>query len=86
MPSREIEIVGRLHTDIFNFPSHILPGVRMQITLKKARRELYLMSKAEDSKAAFMFLNAQLLVKRVRPSPVYLIAQIMALEAGAIGK
>ncbi len=44
------------------------------------------MSKAEDSKAVFRFLDAQLLVKRVRPNPAYLIAHNYVLQAGAIAK
>ena len=51
--SKEIEMVCRLHTDICNFPKHLLPGDRMQIKLTKANREFYLMSEAEDSKAGF---------------------------------
>ena len=84
--SKEIEMVGRLHTDICNVPTHLLPGVRMQIRLTKAKREFYLMSKAEDSKAVFKILDAQLLVKRVRPNPAYLIAHNTVLQAGAIAK
>ena len=42
------------------------------------------MSKAEDSKVFFKFLDAQLLVKRVRPNPAYLISHNKALQAGAI--
>ena len=44
------------------------------------------MSNAEDSKAVFKFLDAQLLVKRVRPNPAYLIAHNTVLQAGAIAK
>ena len=66
--------------------SNTLPGVRIQIKLTKRKREFYLKSKAEDSKAVFKILDAQLLVKRVRPNPVYLIAHNTALQAGTIAK
>ena len=44
------------------------------------------MSKAADSKVVFIFLDAQLIVKRVRPNPAYLIAHNTALQAGVISK
>ncbi len=58
----------------------------MQIKLTKAKRGFYLMSKAEDSKAVFKFQDKQLLVKRVRPNPAYLVAHNTALQAGAIAQ
>ena len=39
-----------------------------------------------DSSAAFNILDAQLLLKRVRPNPAYLIAHNTVLEAGAIAR
>ena len=81
---KEMEIVGRLHTDICNVPTHLLPGVRIQIKVTKAKREIYVHSKDADSTAVFKILKAQLLVKRVRPNPAYLIANNMAVQAGAI--
>jgi hypothetical protein len=72
--SKEMEMVGRLHSDICNVPTHLLPGVGMQIKLTKAKREFYLMNKDADSKVVFRFLDVQLLVQRVRPNPAYLIA------------
>ena len=77
-------MVDRLHTDTCNVPTHILPGVRMEIKFTKAKRAFYLMSKAEDSKAVFKFLDAQVLVKRVTPNHAYLIAHSTALQAGTI--
>ena len=80
--SKEIEMVGRLYTDICNVPTHLLPGVRMQMKLTKARWKIYVLGKEADSKAIFKILEAQLLVKRVRPNPAYLIAHNTAPEAG----
>ena len=75
-------MVGRLHTEICNVATHLLPGVRMQIKLTKAKREIYVHSTAEDTTAVFKILDAQLLVKRVRTNPAYLIAHNTALQAG----
>ena len=56
-------MVGRLHTDICNVRTHLLPGVLMQIKLTKARREKYVHSDKADSTAVFKILYVQLLVK-----------------------
>ena len=85
-PVKGVEMVGRLHTDIWNVRTHLLPGVRMQIKLTKAKHEIYVHSKDADSSAVFKILDAQLLVKRVRPNPAYLIAHNTALQAGAIAR
>ncbi len=77
---------GSLHSDICTVPTHLLSGVLVQIKLTKARREFLLMNKDADSKVVFMFLDAQLLVKRVGPNPAYLVARNTALQAGTIAK
>jgi RNase P subunit RPR2 len=56
--SKEVELSGRLHSYICKNPTHLLPGVRMQIKLSKARRAFYLMNKDPDSKVEFKFLEA----------------------------
>ena len=58
----------------------------MLIKLTKAKREFYLLSKAEDSKVVFKILDAQLLVKRVRPNHTYVKAHNTAGQAVAIAK
>ena len=83
---KEVEMVGRLHTDICSVATHLLPGVRMQIKLTKAKREIYVHSTDTTTPAVFKLLDAQLLVKRVRPNPAYLIAHNTALQAGAIAR
>ena len=79
-------MLGRLHTDICNVPTHLHPDVRMQKKLTNARRKIYVLGKEADSKAVFKIMEAQLLVKRVRPNPAYLIAHNTALQAGPIAR
>jgi hypothetical protein len=43
--SKVIQMVGRLHSDICNVATHLLPGVRVQVKLTKAKSEFYLMNK-----------------------------------------
>jgi hypothetical protein len=81
-----IEMVGRLHSDICNVAIHLLPGVRVQVKMTKGRSEFYFMNKDADSKVIFKFLDAQLLVKRVKPNPSYLVAHRKVLQAGAVAK
>ena len=83
---KELGMVGRLHTYICGVATHLLPGVRIQIKLTKAKREIYVHSTAEDTAAVFKILDVQLLLKRVRPNPAYLIAQNTALQAGPIAR
>jgi len=44
--SREVELFGRLHSDICNVPLYLLPGVRLQIRLTSSRPSFYLMNKS----------------------------------------
>ena len=43
-------MMGKLHTDISNVPTHLVPGARMQIKLTKARGEIYVLGNEADSK------------------------------------
>ena len=45
-----------------------------------------MMTKAADSKTEFKFLDAQLLVKSVKPDPVMLLAHISTLNTGALAR
>jgi len=56
----------------------------MQIKLTKAKSSSYLMNKNAESKTVFKFLEAQLLVNRIKPSPSLLLAHNSALEKGAL--
>ena len=57
----------------------MLPGVKLQIKLTKARPSFYLLKKTADSKTNFKFLDAHLLLRREQPKPAILSAQTMKL-------
>jgi len=84
--SKEVQLSGRIHSDICNVPLYLIPGVRMQIKLTKAMPSLYLMNKDAEKKMFFKFLDARLLVNRVRPSPSLLLAHNIALGKGALAR
>jgi hypothetical protein len=58
----------------------------MQIKLTKARSTLYDVKKDADSTVEFKFLDAQLLVNRVRRNPAYLLAHNATLQAGGLAR
>jgi len=72
--SKVTEFYGRLHADICNVSQFLLSGVRMQIRLTKAKDDFYLVNANADTKATFKFLDAELIVRRIRPSPTISIA------------
>jgi len=84
--SKELQLFGRLHSDAFNVPLVLLPGVSLQIRLTKPRPRFCMMSKESDSKTPFKFLDAQLLVKRVKPDPVTLLANTATPNKGALAR
>jgi len=84
--SKEVQLFGRLHSDQFNFPLVLLPGVNLQIRLTKSRPSFCMVSKEADSKTTFKFFDAQLLVKRVKPDPVTLLAHTATLNTGALAR
>ena len=80
--SKEVQLYGRLHSDICNVPRFLPPGVQIQVRLSKAKPTFYLMNKDADSKpVVFKFHDAQLVVNRVRPSPSILSAHEEALSS-----
>jgi len=78
--SREVELFGRLYSDKCNVPLYLLPGVRLQIRLTKTLPSFYLMNKSVHSNTVFKILDAQLLVRRVRPNPTILLAHTATLK------
>jgi len=78
--SKVIELYGRLHVDICNVTQFLLSGVRMQIRLTKAKEDFYLLNANAYSKATFKFLDAELIVRRILPSPKISYAHTEALS------
>jgi hypothetical protein len=72
--SKEIQMIGRIHRDICNVPIYLIPGVRLQIKFTKAKPSFFFMKKDDKSTTTFKFLDARLLVRRVRANPAILAA------------
>jgi hypothetical protein len=84
--SKVIELVGRLHADICNASTFIIPGVPVTVRLKSARREFYLLAHDPDSKVSFQIQKAQLLVRHIKPNPAIIHAHNTTLDVGGIAK
>ena len=82
--SRDVQLLGRLHTDLCNFPLFLMPRVQLQIKLTNARPSFYLINKTADSKPTFKFLDAYLMVRRVQPIHLNLSAHERALSEGPL--
>jgi len=84
--SKELQLFGRLQSDLLNVPLVLLPGVSLQNKLTKPRPSFYMMSKEADSKTTFKLLDSQLLVKRVKPGPNTLLAHTATLNTGTLAR
>jgi hypothetical protein len=84
--SKEIQLYGRLHSDICNVSKFLLPGANLHIKLTKDRSSFYLMIVTADSKTTFKFLDAKLFVKRIRPHPDIVSAHNETLKTGDLAR
>jgi len=73
---------GRIHSDICNAPLYLLSGVKIQIKFTKAKQAFFLISNKADSKVKFVFKEAKLYVKRIRPNSAILTSHNEALLKG----
>jgi hypothetical protein len=84
--SQEIEMYGKISSDLCNVPQYLLPGVRVQITFSKSKTAFYLMNTDAQSETQFKFLDAQLRVNRIRPYPQIQLAHNTVLSKGGKAK
>jgi hypothetical protein len=84
--SKEIELYTRIHADICNVPLYLLSNVRLEIKFTKARTSFFQMNKDSDSKVIFKFVDAHLLVKRIRPNRAILAADNETLSKGVLAR
>jgi hypothetical protein len=84
--SKELQMIGRIHSDICNIPIYLIPGVRMQIKFTKAKPSFLLMKKDDKSTTTFKYLDAQLLIIRVKVNLAILSAHNTALSQGVLAR
>ena len=84
--NKVIELYGRLQADIVNVSQFLLSGVRMQIRFTKAKDDFYLMNAHDDTKtkATFKFLDAELIVRRIRSGPKISVVHTKSPSKGCL--
>ncbi|KAK4881932.1 hypothetical protein RN001_005251 [Aquatica leii] len=78
--NNQIEMMGHVHSDIFNQEKFLVNGVEMKIKFVRSRDSFSLMAKL-GSTYKVKILEASLLVRRMRINPTILIAHTKALES-----
>lgn len=67
--SKTVEIMGRIHVDLFNSSKLMLNNVSMRVKLNRASPEFYMFSKSNDVTGKIKILDATLFVKQVEINP-----------------
>ncbi|KAJ8030074.1 hypothetical protein HOLleu_29650 [Holothuria leucospilota] len=79
--SKEVELIGRLHSDIFCQEKYLLSGVDLRLKLTPSKDSFVLMSSGQDPEYRVMLQQVSLFVRKVKIAPSVLIAHAKALES-----
>ncbi|CAG4987186.1 unnamed protein product [Colias eurytheme] len=79
--SREIEMIGHLHGDIFNQDKFLINGVEMSVKLVRSRESFNLIAGSNDEKFKVCITDATLIVRRARINPSVLLAHQKVLAS-----
>jgi len=79
--SREVDLVGRLHSDIFFQQRYILNEVNTKIKLTRSKDALCLMAIGEQA-FRIKLTGAAMLIRKVKISPSVYLAHAKTLESG----
>ena len=79
--SRTVDLMGRLHADIFFQDRYMLNEVSVKIKLTRSKKEFCLIG-AADANFAIRIVAAELHVRKVKLSPSVFLAHAKALERG----
>lgn len=72
--SKEVEMIGHLHGDIFNQEKFLINGVEMSVKLVRSRDAFNLMCSSSDVKLKVCIVDATLMVRKARINPSVLLA------------
>lgn len=78
--SKEIEMIGHLHGDIFNQEKFLINGVEMCVKLVRSRENFNLIAANADAKFKVSITDATLIVRRARINPTVLLAHQKVLD------
>lgn len=72
--SKEVEMIGHLHGDIFNQEKFMINGVEMGVKLVRSRESFNLMAPTNDIKVKISITDATLMIRKARINPSVLLA------------
>ncbi len=78
--SKTLDLVGRIHSDIFFQEKLLLNGVAMRVKLVRNKDEFALMSDDNAATYRVSIVKAELRVRKVRVAPAVMLAHAKALE------
>ena len=79
---REVDMIGRLHCDIFHQERYLLNGVDVKIRLIPSKSTFNLMAAADNFKS--IITHASMFVRKVRLNPAVTLSHAKALEQGTV--
>ncbi len=80
--SRVVDLIGRIHSDIFFQNKYLLNGVNLKVKLIRSKNEFCLVSSDGAADYKVQILEASLFVRRMKISPSIQLAHSRALEKG----
>lgn len=75
--SKTLELLGGIHSDIFNQEKYLLNNVHLQLKLYRAKDSFALMSSSNEK---LKLLEARFIVRKVKIAPEVLLAHMKALD------
>lgn len=81
--SRQIDMMGRLHTDLMTQTRYMLNGVQVKIRLIPSKPTFHLMFNAANVGVKTTFTHASLFVRKVKVNPGILMAHAKALSGSS---
>lgn len=81
--SKSVELLGRLHVDLFNQERYMLNNVSMKVSLNRASTAFALISTAANASFKIVIEAATLFVRKVKIAPSVLLTHAKVLHDGA---
>lgn len=78
--SREVEMMGRIHSDLFSQPRFLLSQVDMKVKLVRASDVFCLMAPAQNPEYKIRLTKISLFVRKAKLAPAVQLAHIKTLE------
>ena len=84
--SEEVELMGRLHCDVFHMNRYLMNGVNVKVKFTPSQDDFVLMSSAASPSYKMKITEIALYARRVTPSPTILLQHAKMLASGVTAK